>query len=91
MNLDQIAEGVRKSYTLGPMNKVMNEGKFFGEPVYVPYFWEKGLLGFHDGDHDKAGFRFVITKDDRDLFPEIPSRRRVIYIWENEQGFCESW
>jgi len=91
MSLDQIAESVRKEYSVNTKGNITNSGKFESEPLYIAYYWEKGLLGFHDGDHDKAGFRFVITKDDRDLFPEIPTKRRVIYVWEDEQGFCRYW
>ena len=90
MNLDQIASDIRKEFTLNAKGHIANAGKFEGEPLWIAYFYNKGLLGFSDWDDGKQ-FKFVITKDDRDLFPDIPPKRRVIYVWEDPQGFVRYW
>jgi len=65
---------------------IVSPGKFEGEPIYAPYFWEIGMDGFADSDDGKT-YRFRITDEDRKLFPEIPRRRRSLHLYEDSQGF----
>lgn len=69
--------------------RIKNPGKFEGEPIYVPYFWEQYLNGFWDFENSKA-VGFHLTKEEKNLFPEIPKRKQVIKIKQTDQGFvCE--
>lgn len=64
---------------------IKNAGKFEGEPIYAPYFWDLGLQGFADDDDGKV-FTFKITKEDRQQFEELKGIRKV-YIQESQTGF----
>jgi hypothetical protein len=67
---------------------VARPGKFEGEAVYVPYFWEAFLNGMADRDDGRV-LGFDVTAEDKVLFPELKGRRTVRLI-ETEQGFvCE--
>lgn len=65
--------------------RIRSPGKFEGELVYVPYYWEYGLEGGSDGDAN-GEFLFNIDGDDVEVWPEL---RDVIYLrlWEDSQGF----
>jgi len=64
-------------------------GTFEGEAIYVPFYWDAYLNGFADGD-DGHTLTFRITPEDRAMFPEIPSRKRVIRLVQRDDGFvCE--
>ena len=69
--------------------RIASPGKFEGEMVYVPYFWDQFLMGMADRDDgDIIGFN--IDYADRELFPEIPKRKRTIRLRERSDGFvCE--
>lgn len=64
---------------------VKGPGKFEGEPVYVPFFWDAYLNGMADRD-DGTVLGFDITAEDKVLFPEL-KRRRTVKLLETEQGF----
>lgn len=73
-----------------PIDKLIirSPGKFEGEARYVPHYWEIYLEGFADSDDGKV-LRFKITKEDRELFPEL-KKRRMVSLVEDDQGFvCE--
>lgn len=72
-------EQVLSSYTVNAHGIIQTPGKFEGEMIYVPHFWNAGLEGFADQDDGKT-FRFNITDEDRQLFPEIPSNKRVLKL-----------
>lgn len=68
---------------------IRSPGKFEGEAVYVPYFWDAYLNGFADGDDGRVLW-FRITPEDRAEFPEIPKRKRTIRLYQRDDGFvCE--
>ena len=82
------AKYAREAYATqaGP---ITTPGKFEGEMIYVPYFWDLALGGFADRDNGKV-YGFDITKEDRALFPEIPKRQRTVKLVERSDGFvCE--
>lgn len=67
---------------------IRNPGKFEGEAIYVPYFWDCFLNGGADGD-DGTVLRFDVTADDKAIFPELEGRRTVT-LYERDDGFvCE--
>ena len=67
---------------------ITSPGKFEGEALYVPYFWDLFLNG--DGDSgDEGELIFTITPEDREQFPEL-GRRTTVTLIEDDNGFvCE--
>ena len=67
---------------------IRTPGKFEGEAVYVPYFWEAFLNGMADRDNGRV-LGFDLTADDKAMFPELKGRRTV-RLYERDDGFvCE--
>lgn len=67
---------------------VKGPGKFEGEAVYVPYFWDAFLNGFADRDNGTV-LGFDVTAEDKAIFPELKHRKTVKLI-ERDDGFvCE--
>lgn len=68
---------------------IRSPGRFEGEAIYVPYFWESYLDGMADYD-DGRTLGFKIEAIDRQLFPEISKRKRTIRLYQRDDGFvCE--
>lgn len=69
--------------------QVKGPGKFEGEQPYVPYYYEIWNQGFYDHESDDGKTAtFKVTKEDRDIFPELKGRHWV-KIQETEQGFVQ--
>lgn len=71
--------------------RITAPGKFEGEPVFAPYFWDLGLEGFADSDNGNV-YTFRITKADsgNPFWPQIREwlgRKRTIRVREDSQGF----
>lgn len=66
--------------------RIADPGSFEGEPIYTPYYWDCLMSGFSDSDNGEVA-TFKITKEDRAMFPEIPSRKRSFKVWQSDQGF----
>ena len=49
---------------------VKGPGKFEGEKIYIPYFWDLYMQGFWDED-DSQVIVFLVEEVDRYLFPEL--------------------
>lgn len=64
---------------------IRSPGKFEGEPVYAPYFWEALLDGMADKDDGKSAV-FYITQEDKEQFPEL-KRRRAVRLFQDDNGF----
>jgi len=64
---------------------VKGPGKFEGQAIYVPYFWEAYLNGRADRDNGYI-LGFDVTAEDKTIFPEL-KRRRTIRLVEDSQGF----
>ena len=77
--------------------KIVQPGKFEGEPIFAPHYWGLGLEGFADSDDGKVyTFKFTakeLTPGDNGASPfavELKSwlgKRRTLRMTENEQGF----
>ena len=68
-------------------------GKFEGEGDYVPYYWEIGLDGGADDEiysGDTPIWVFKVTPEDREEFFGLKGKR-VVKLWEDEQGFVREW
>lgn len=74
-------EATRKQCT----EAVSHPGKFEGEAVYVPYYWDIYLDGGADRD-DGDVLGFDVSPDERVMFPELKGRRTVKLI-ESNDGF----
>jgi hypothetical protein len=67
------------------LSAVQGPGKFQGQAVYVPFFWDAYLNGFADRD-DGHVLGFDVSAEDKALFPEL-KRRRTVRLVETESGF----
>ena len=69
--------------------QITSPGKFEGEPVYTPYFWESYLNGFFDDDDDGV-LSFNVDDHDRREFPEL-SGVDTVQLYQSDDGFvCSS-
>ncbi len=68
---------------------IRSPGKFEGEPMYAPYFYDALLNGFADEDEDGVA-TFIITDEDRKLFPMLADTKSV-RLWESDQGFIHTY
>lgn len=70
-------------------DRITSPGKFEGEPVFAPHFWDMGLQGFADSD-DGQVYKFKITPKDREEWPQLDAwlgRKRTLSLREDDQGF----
>lgn len=75
--------------------RITQPGKFEGEPVFAPHFWNLALEGFSDRD-DGQVFTFKLDQTDlsdagtnpfwREL-KEWLGRKRTLRLQEDSQGF----
>lgn len=69
---------------------IQSPGKFEGEPIFVPYYWE---MDGHDDEiisNDNLVRMFYVGKREASMFPELTTSN-VIYLWEDNQGFIHSY
>lgn len=79
---------ILKDYRVSARGCISSPGKFEGEMLYVPYFWNLGLEGGADRDDGKV-FGFDISPEEKFAFPELRGRRTV-KLYERDDGFvCE--
>lgn len=73
------------------MGVIRSPGKFEGEMLYVPYFWNALLDGGADDDDGEIA-HFDVSEVDRKEFPELIGIRSV-ELCESEQGFvcCDTF
>jgi hypothetical protein len=78
---------VQKDYEV-VNGRITSPGKFAGEALYVPYFWDCYLKGQAKADADGV-VRFAITSEERKAYPELGGKR-VIGLRERDDGsICE--
>lgn len=70
--------------------RIRSPGKYEGEPVYVPFFWEKALDGWADDQDKDGGVIFIVMPEERRAWPELGSKR-VIGLREDDQGFVREF
>lgn len=76
---------IERIYTIRTDGVIADCGKFEGEMLYVPYFWESALEGAYSQDVNQVFF-FQLDDTDRELFPELGDAV-AIALEENDQGF----
>lgn len=73
--------------------RITQPGKFEGEPVFAPHFWNLALEGFADRDDGQTfTFRFAFNTTDKDIAfkSELQAwlgSKRTLNMQEDEQGF----
>jgi hypothetical protein len=74
--------------------RVTDPGKFAGEMIYVPYFWELCLMDGADwefvGNEEVEICGVQIAPDDRTRFPELKVEDSWIFLQENNEGFVHA-
>jgi hypothetical protein len=76
-------------YRVSESGRIESPGKFEGEMLYVPFFWDAFLNGMADRDGGTV-IGFDITPEDRQMFPELGKRKRTVRIYQRDDGFvCE--
>lgn len=69
--------------------RITAPGKFEGQPVFAPDFWDTALEGFADGDNGRT-YSFRIRPEDFAKHPTLKAwigRRRVLRLREDDSGF----
>ena len=64
-------------------------GKFEGEPVFAPWFWDAGLSGMSDDD-DGEYYGFTLDESDVARFPQLAGKTRVA-LREDSAGFVHTY
>lgn len=78
-------QDIMTEYNVDANGIIHSPGKFEGEMVYAPYFWDAFLNGMADEDNGKV-LTFNITDEDREQFPELADVRAIDLI-NTDQGF----
>lgn len=71
---------------------ITSPGKFEGEPLYCPYFWNMSMHGADTLDYDEDGqvfSTFIVTPKDAALFPEL-NDGDIVSLYEDNLGFVWS-
>jgi hypothetical protein len=74
-------------------HRITQPGKFEGEPVFAPHYWQQALEGFSDADDGRVfTFRFALNGRDSNcpFYTELKrwlGRKRSLKMWEDDQGF----
>jgi len=66
---------------------ILSPGKFERLPLYIAYFWYKGIDGFYDFRDECMGMHLTVLPEDRAQFPEIPALVDTIVVWQDDHGF----
>jgi len=86
---------IRDEYQMDNNGRITNPGKFEGEPIFAPHFWNLALEGFADSDNGRSySFRFSFSApEDKKLATDWPElkrwlgRKRSLKLVEDSQGF----
>lgn len=76
---------LEEDYPLGEGDLIEAPGKFEGEPLWAPYFWEQDA----DEDDGEGVYTYHVTEKDRAIFPELKAIKTV-FLEEDDQGFVTS-
>lgn len=75
---------IMDTYDINEQGVITNPGKFEGEMLYVPYFWDAYMNG--NGDWEDDFTVFTVEPDDISEFPELMNTT-FIKLYEDDQGF----
>ena len=77
---------VLAQFTVDEHGRIRNPGKFEGEPLFVPHFWDVFLDGGADWENEDDVIGFVVTPEDRAEFPELGAQAEVT-LFQRDDGF----
>jgi hypothetical protein len=79
---------IMRQYDVNKKGVILTPGRFAGQMLYIPYFWDKYLSGCAD---DTTGdfITFYITDDDRREFPELGQAESITFIEIGRTLICE--
>ena len=81
-------EEILEDHDVNELGIIVGPGKFEGEMLYVPHFWDIYLDGWADRD-DGVVLGFDVQPEDKEQFPEL-KRRRTVKLYQRDDGFvCE--
>lgn len=78
-------QDVLKEYQVNDKGIITNKGKFEGEKLYVPYFFDAVMNGFSDEIGESLDI-FILTKEDKTEFPELKDVFAVV-LEHSDNGF----
>lgn len=81
-------EEILKEYDVNQHGIIKTPGKFEGEMLYVPYFWDAYLNGMADSDEEEI-LGFEVTEEDRAMFPELIDQTQVLLHVRDDGFVCE--
>ncbi len=93
--MDMTRAEVLKSYRVNAYGRIISPGKFEGEMVYMPHFYEASLDGLAESvfpDEECPDFEVMVIPvcpSDRKEYPELGDSKHVAF-YVREDGFvCE--
>lgn len=70
---------------------ICSPGKFEGESLYIPYFWNmngEDDTDYHKDEHCEIRI-WTVSKDDIAIFPDL-TNVKYVRLWESSDGFVFS-
>lgn len=84
---------ILNSFDIDKHGIITSPGKFEGNMLYVPFFYDLWIEGWADdeGYDDNIPFAiFYITDEDIEHFPELRGIKRI-EMWKDEYGFVQTY
>ena len=85
------AQEIRNDYKTDSIGRIKDPGKFEGQPIFAPFYWNMGLDGCADSDDGKVfAFKFKSDSADLETWPELKQwlgRSRTLKLYEDGCGF----
>jgi hypothetical protein len=78
-------QDILNEYKVNEQGIIQSPGKFEGEMLYVPYFWDAYLNGMADDD-DGNVLTFIVDSGDKNEFPELANITKI-HLEESDNGF----
>lgn len=79
-------KAILDSYKVDSSGRIKSPGKFEGEMIYVPHYWDVFMNGGADEELANGTMVFEVGFDDRAAFPELKTRKTV-KLRERDDGF----
>lgn len=78
---------IEERYRVSPCGTILSPGKFEGEMVYLPYYYDLAMEGRGDMNDDDVVVAFEVLPEEREVFPEL-GRASEVRLMETDQGFA---
>jgi len=85
-----------REYEYGRLGTIKSNGKFEGEPYYVPWFWDKCLNGNYEEIElyeDVVGYIVELDSNDYELLSFDPEIVYAFILFQDSSGFvnCQTY